>query len=311
MLRHMAVVGLSALMVGTASAQQMRPNTLDPSYRHDRFGTEPRDALREFRAFVSSFDTDDDDDGDDVADILAIPQWVAQEIRGADSAPESKKRPPTWFTDAELAERGWAPTDASYAYSKAFRDEHENWFDRGHLAQKYLAERLGEDAAWNTHTVLNAVPQRRRFNSGIWLELECKTGAWANKYGAIWVISGPVFLSGRPTQWIGEPEKGEPSVAVPDALFKIVLREIAQPPGITALAFVYPQDHDSYKTRPWDHTIWLTTIDRIEMLTGLDFLTSLSPAAQRGIERRKAKAIWPHHRSDFDPGCKQFAKDAP
>lgn len=39
---------------------------------------------------------------------------------------------------------------------------------------KYHAERISPEAARNTHTMLNAVPQRAEFNSGIWQDLECR-----------------------------------------------------------------------------------------------------------------------------------------
>ena len=242
--------------------------------------------------------------------ISGIPHWVAQEIRKTEHSPESKQRPQKWFTELGLVEKGIAPTDDSYAYPKAFRDKNPNWFDRGHMAQKYLAERMGADAAWNTHTVLNAVPQRSRFNSGIWLDLECKTGAWANKFGVIWVVSGPIFLTGKPTRWIGEKSKGEMLVAVPDALFKIVIREIDEEPRIAVLAFIYPQDDLSYTKRPFEHKTWLTTVDRVEKLTGLDFLTAIPKDKQQKLERRKATALWPHKATDFDTGCKTSARDS-
>jgi DNA/RNA endonuclease G (NUC1) len=292
-----------------ATAEGLRPNILDPTYRHDRFETEPRDIMRDFRAYTTSFDSDDDDNGDGEPDILGIPQWVAQEIRRAKKSPESKKRPQAWFSEEELVEVGIAPKDASYAYPKKFRDAHPNWFDRGHLAQKYLAERMGADAAWNTHTVLNAVPQRSRFNSGPWLELECLTGAWANHFGKVWIVTGPVFLDGHPHQWIGEKSKSELSVAVPDALFKIVIREATNAPGITVLAFIYPQDDKSYAKGPWDHSLWLVSVDEVESLTGLDFLTALPAKEQAKLERKKASALWLREKSDFDSGCKRFAQD--
>lgn len=302
------VIAMTVATVHVATAQQ-RPNVLDLTYRHDRYGTKPADIIREFRAFTTSFDSDDDDDGDGASDVLGIPQWVAQEIRRASQAPESNSRPQTWFSDQDLVKRRLAPLDASYAYSAAFRKQNPDWFDRGHMAQKYLAERMGADAAWNTHTVLNAVPQRSRFNSGPWLQLECTTGAWANRFGVIWIVTGPIFNGKRPSAWIGEPSKGELSVAIPDFLFKVVIREISVPPGIDILAFIYPQTDQTYAHGPWDPTKWLTTVDRVERLSGLNLLTNLSTAIQNSVERKKAKNIWPLSKADFDPGCVRFAAD--
>ena len=58
------------------SQDRYKPIELHPDYEHDKFGTQPVDIQREFRAYVVSFDGDDDDDGDDGADFWAIPHWV-------------------------------------------------------------------------------------------------------------------------------------------------------------------------------------------------------------------------------------------
>jgi len=81
---------------------------------------------------------------------------------------------------------------------------------------KQHAWRLGENADWNTHTMLNAVPQKRQFNAGIWLDLEYRSAELADTLGEVWIIAGPVFYSGEPKLWIGEVDKGEVLIAVPD-----------------------------------------------------------------------------------------------
>ena len=101
------------------------------AYDHDRFSTQPVDHLRQFQAFVSSFDGADDDTGDGILDTLGIPQWVAYEMRRHEGEIESGKRPRTWSTDKELAAAGLAPTDATYRYSREFRSVHPNWYVRG------------------------------------------------------------------------------------------------------------------------------------------------------------------------------------
>ena len=79
----------------------------------------------------------------------------------------------------------------------------------------------------------------------------------------MWVIAGPVFYSGKPKQWIGEPDKGESLVAIPDALFKIIVT----PVGV--LAYVYPQDHTDFSDK--DHKKFQTTVSQIEQITGMEF----------------------------------------
>ena len=279
-------------------------------YTHDRYGTQPVDQHRSFRAFVSSFDGADDDNGDGLADTLGIPQWVAYQITRHTEPLTSGKRPGKWSTDPELSALNLAPTDDTYRYSAAFRKTHPDWYVRGHLAMKYHAERIGPEAGRETHTLLNAVPQRAQFNSGIWLDLECRSGAWANEFGAVWVVTGPVFYEGGPKAWIGEREKGERPAAVPDALFKVVIKESGDPQRPEVLGFVYPQEDPSYGKGPYPHEQFLVSIDRIEDLTGLDFMTILDERDQTTIESAEASSLWPVKARSFTEGCKRSRRYA-
>lgn len=281
---------LGAVVFCTAAQAQ----TPASQYDHERFAPEPVDIRRQSEAFVVSFDSKDDDDGDGKADLRRIPEWVAQEIRRFEGeCINTRRRPSRWTTDRELYASGVAPNDASYSGSG---------FDRGHMAAKLLAARISLDADRKTHTVLNAVPQFRRFNQQIWRDLENHTGAWAQSYGRIWVIQGPVFYSDTKPEnarWIGDEVKGERLVAVPDALFKIVVRD-AEPPGaVESLAFLYPQLGPRYYAQrtEFEHERFLTTIAEIENLTGLDF-PSLN--SQR---TRRAEGLWPTRQEEFLTGC--------
>ncbi len=265
------------------------------------------DRLVCFQAFAVNFDLGDDDDGDGKPDVLAVPHWVSQRVDRKSREPRGGPRPRAWYTIPDLARNNIAPTDDSYKFSKSFRDAHPNWYDRGHMAQKFLAERLGPDAGKFTHNVGNAVPQRSRFNSGPWLKLECYTGALANRHGSIWVVSGPVFLQGRPTHWLREPGRKALKVAIPDALFKIVARK-DETGAWDALAFVYPQDHPSYRKGPFRPSAWLASVARIEHLTGQRFFTDAG-GDTANLKKRVATAAWPVAPADYDQGCKKFAKE--
>ncbi len=270
---------------------------------HDRYGTQPLDQHREFTAFVSSFDGPDDDNGDGIPDTLGIPQWVAYQITRYEGDIESSRRPRSWTTDAALYKTGLAPKNDTYRYSRDFRSAHRNFYVRGHLAMKYHAERIGHAAAKETHTLLNTVPQREQFNSGIWLDLECLTGAWANQYGAVWIVTGPVFYEGQPKEWIGEREKGERLAAVPDALFKVVIKDSGGPQRPDVLAFVYPQEDAAYQRGPYLHERFLVSVDRVEALTGLDFLTKLKKGAQAEIEATLSENLWTVSAIFFTEAC--------
>jgi endonuclease G len=197
-----------------------------------------------------------------------------------------------------------APTHGSYEYSKAFRNSHPDWYERGHLAQKYLTERVSRDAAWFTHNVANAVPQRKKFNTSTWLTLECLTGAWANKYERVWVITGPVFKRKRPTAWLtSNSNKGTVPVAIPISMFKIVMKRNSAG-DFEALGFSMPQAHRTYQKKgPWDPAVWFKSISEIERMTGQEFLLG-APGITQEVKDQEPTKLWPVAKTDFSSGCK-------
>jgi endonuclease G len=259
-----------------------------------------------FEAYVSNFDT-----GQKLAPggdrrFVAIPHWVVQRVDRGSEAPEARERPRTWFTVPELQSKGVAPTDASYRTTLRFRRTHYDWYERGHLAQKYLAERLNGRAGWYTHNLANAVPQRGKFNRGAWFTLECYTGAWANEFGTIWIITGPVFLADHEVKWLeSDADVSAVPVAIPDAIFKIVARKDTTGDW-KMLAFIYPQEDRSYAAPPWDPAQRLDTVARIEELTHQYFFPQLAENAQH-LKQEVAQVLWPVRREDFDRGCRRFA----
>ena len=118
----------------------------------------------------------------------------------------------------------------------------------------------------------------------------CGSADWTDKYRAVWIVCDPVIYHGKPTKWIGDP--CEILVAVPDAFFKIVAKE--GPNGsVDMLAFLIPQEGvgkcgSSSKSKL---TPYLTSVDVVEALTGLEFFTVLSGDEQEEIEKGGANGI--------------------
>ena len=293
-IRRTTALGFLAIACFAGASLNAQDAEQNADNRHTKYAPIPVDISRDFAAFSVSFDSKDDDDGDGKPDLRRIPEWVAQEIqRFEGECINTRKRPSRWATDKALYASGVAPNDASYTGSG---------FDRGHMAAKLLAARVSREADRETHIVLNAVPQFRRFNQQIWRDLENHTGAWAQSYGKIWVIQGPVFYAETKPEnarWIGDTEKGERRVAVPDALFKVVVRDGDAPGKIELLAFLYPQLGPRYysKRTEFEHERFLTSLAEIEDLTDLSFPLLKSQRTQR------AKEIWPSKQEDFLTGC--------
>ena len=272
MTRHLRF-NLLALLIVAVSSTGVRAAP-QATYDHDRFVTQPTETIREFQAFKVSFDND----ADGVA--LGVPDWVAYELRRASSrGGKSHPRPSRWATDPDLHRRGLAPDDSSYRHSG---------YSRGHMCMKSHAGRMGPTADRETHTVLNACPQMQSMNAGIWLAIENLTGRWADQHGVVWIVTGPVF-TGNTRTWIGDP--GEVPVAVPDAFYKLAIRDDGK--RIHALAFLVPMHGDrNHSSSKADATPYLTSVDHIESLTGLDFLTALPDSEEDRIERTVPRGLW-------------------
>jgi DNA/RNA endonuclease G (NUC1) len=245
-------------------ATQYKPVVIDPNYAHDKWDVQPKDIVREFRAYTVSFDGPDDDI------MMGLPEWVAYEIKPSQTLKASPRRPSPWISS------DGSPRDDTYKGSG---------FSRGHLCMAHHAWRLGANAHWNTHTTLNACPQIQEFNAGIWLDIEKKCGEWADKSNrSVWVITGPVIY-GRP-HFIGD--KDELLCAVPDAFFKIIVRETDT---LDVLALLYPhkvcEEND-----PYPHAKYLVSVDYIEMVTRLDFFTNLPDEIESKLESRRAYGLW-------------------
>ena len=159
------------------------------------------------------------------------------------------------------------------------------------MCMKLHAWRLGPNADWNTHTVLNVCPQQQKMNAGVWLGLENKTAKWADRFGAIWIVCGPVCYHGTPMRMIGDT--GEMKIAVPHAFFKIVIKEKSGG-GFDVLAFLIPQEGiGNYSSTNHDLRPYVTSIDTIEAITGLDFLTDLEDGIEQELEKVVHFELWP------------------
>lgn len=288
-----------------------------PGFDHARYAPAERELVKSFAGYTGSFDVADDDTGDGKGDLLANPVWVAYELKGvaptADGAfkePEiSLKRPSDWYKEPDFA---FLWTNRAGVTKKRLDNSYDGigtiW-NRGHLAQADHVQRIGAEASCNTHHFWNAVPQAAEMNQGPWLHLENYVAALANKHGRVWTIAGPIFDVGKPILFIGDP--GEVPVAVPHALFKILVRE--KEGRVHTLAFVFEQPSEMKAGRPvptsaakagwvkcnqvkskghvYDHRPRLVSVKQIEARTGLTFFAG--HADRDWLESENPGALWP------------------
>ncbi|MCH8862832.1 MAG: DNA/RNA non-specific endonuclease [Proteobacteria bacterium] len=155
---------------------------------------------------------------------------------------------------------------------------------------------------------MNAVPQQRDFNQGDWLELEAFSGAAANKFGQVWVVTGPIFDDLSSLTLMGTA--GEIPVAVPDALFKILVKENSGSDVPDILAFIFPQPRTDYVkcsvSHAYDNGRFLTSIAEIENRTGLEFFRNVkfkNVPTRTAFKAATASELWTVESNFFGVGC--------
>ena len=137
----------------------------------------------------------------------------------------------------------------------------------GHMCP--AADNRWDKSAMNQSFLLtNMCPQDEKLNSGAWQKLEEKCRIWANKYGSIYIVAGPIFFN-PPSRFLG-------NIAIPDAFFKVVLCLEGEP---KAIGFIYKND----SSRQSMNTVFCT-VDFIEDLTDFDFFGGIDDNIENNIE---------------------------
>jgi endonuclease G len=195
------------------------------------------------------------------------PAWVAYRLFKVDKAPKYP-RPKKFIADRRTR-------------SKVRHEDYSGTgFDRGHMAPNYaIATRYGPKAQTETFYMSNIVPQKFRLNRQTWRLLEdLEANRYANKYGEIWIITGPIY---SPADQL--LPKG---IEIPRSFYRIILDELDGQPRV--IAWEIPQDVEG--NEPLDR--FLVSVDRIESDTGLDFFSELEDEVENRMERTVNKRMW-------------------
>jgi endonuclease G len=192
-------------------------------------------------------------------------EWVFYQLHSAQLTNEDRKRP-YFIEDPYVATK-----------SADWKNYRGSGYDRGHLCP--AGDRRFSEQAYNeTFYTSNIAPQYKDFNAGVWNRLEQHIRSWARRYGAVYVITGGVLEENLPA--IGEEE-----VSVPQYFYKIVAKE--EDEKVTAIAFLIKHEEN---TAPL--TKFVVPIDRLEMLTGIDFFQNMPLSIQRPLEKNSTLHHW-------------------
>ena len=156
-------------------------------------------------------------------------------------------------------------------YRSTLKDYAGAGYDRGHIApaadMPFSAQAMSE-----SFFLTNMMPQDPGNNRGIWKYTEEYVRFWADQYGEVYVISGPLYTQNA-TKVIGN------GVRVPDYVWKIVI----DPKRSRAITFLFPNQ----KLDPKQLDNYISTISEIEHLTGINF-SPMIPANLQGMENVRA-----------------------
>ena len=196
-----------------------------------------------------------------------IPNWVAYEITRSEATSTEAERKDKFMPDPKV--KGHSATNADYKGSG---------YDKGHMAP-------AADMKWSQIVMdqsfyfTNICPQAPGLNRGAWKNLEEDIRLWAIRDSALVVICGPLFTQ-EPVRYIPQTQ-----VAIPDAYFKVVCSPyIPEPRGI---AFIFPNAKASKHPREY-----VTTINSVEQITGMDFLSQLPDETENQIEETSNYTLW-------------------
>ncbi len=192
-------------------------------------------------------------------------EWVAYSLTSEQAASKEYDRTNDFREDPQVSTG--SATKADYSGSG---------FDRGHLMPAGDC-RWDADAMSESFYMSNMSPQNPQFNRQRWRYLEMQVRRWAQDYGGLYVVTAGVLEDDLPV--IGYNE-----VAVPKFYYKV----ITDMDFTKGIAFLMPNKNLN-NSRIQDY---FTTIDEVEMRTGINFFPWLSAEDEMKIESTTDTSLW-------------------
>jgi endonuclease G len=225
-------------------------------------GTTPMTWTRVFRneSYMSGY-----------SDLRGNPLWIVYRLKPIPESAPRYKRPRDFSVD-------WRSLThiTSHDYTRS-------GYDRGHMAPNSAISRLyGKQAQLETFLMTNIVPQRPDLNQRVWQKLEeLEATRYAKRFRELWVYTGPVFdkqITRLKSAW---------RVEIPDAFYKIYAG-VDSGGSVHMLAFLIPQSVRGNE-KP---ERFLTTVDRVEALSGFDFFHDLDDLLEERLESEVRYSAW-------------------
>ena len=157
-------------------------------------------------------------------------------------------------------------------------DYYNSGYDRGHMCPA-ADNKWSEKAMEDCFLITNMCPQDNGLNRGMWNSIEQQCRSWAEKYGKVYVVCGPIYLNQQ------HRKIGKNKVVVPEAFFKVVLRMGDYP---QAIGFICRNQSQKGRKK----TDFVNSIDEVERITGYDFFSKLPDNIENKVEAKADINEW-------------------
>lgn len=180
-----------------------------------------------------------------------IPNWVAWHLTSDHSYGEVKRPGNAWHEDLDV------PSPRA-----SIADYKDSGWTRGHMCPAGDNKWDG-DAMYESFLLTNCCPQNANLNSGTWNQIEISCRRWAEKYGDIYIVCGPILFR-------QEHERiGENKVVVPEAFFKVIV--CLNKGHEKGIGFICRNTDGNRKK-----DLYVNSIKQVERITGMTFFPHLS-----------------------------------
>lgn len=195
-----------------------------------------------------------------------IPNWVAWHLTAAHTSGPHKRPGSAWHEDLDV------PSPRAY-----FNDYSGTGWSRGHMCPAG-DNKWDNEAMYESFLMTNCCPQNPNLNSGVWNQIEISCRRWAEKYGDIYIVCGPILLR-QEHQTIGQNK-----IVVPEAFFKVVLCLSGKPKGIGFIC----KNTDGGKNKD----LYVNSISEVERITGISFFPNIPENKVKDVKSKANLKDW-------------------
>ena len=194
-----------------------------------------------------------------------IPNWVAWHLT-ADHTDGPVRRMSNFYEEENVA-----------TPRATLEDYRRSGWSRGHMCPAG-DNKWDETAMYDSFSLINVCPQNASLNSGLWNSIEIDCRRWANRYGDLYIVCGPLFYN-KEHETIGVNK-----VVVPEAFFKVILCLRGKP---KAIGFIVKNNAGTKKKDQY-----VNTVDEVERITGYDFYPALPDDLENEVEAHADIENW-------------------